>query len=162
MNRFTVDKLNSFMKGLVLLHARVLMSGTTPLLQKWGYPAINSGSLGSYSNAPTSVVGSGGIGTAQIGAEGVKSIARTGVGLWTVTLQDNYQRLLAAPWVTQSFAGGLSTIVVAGENTSITSMSASGGSVIGVALLSSTGTAADPATATSLDLVMFLQNSTAP
>ena len=106
MNRFTIDKLNSFQKGLCMLHARVLMSGTTPLLQKWNYPALNTGSLGTYSNAPTSVVGSGGIGTAQIGCEGVKSITRTGAGLWTVVLQDNYQRILGAPLVTQSLAGG--------------------------------------------------------
>lgn len=162
MNRFTVDKLNSFQKGLVLLHARVLMSGTTPVLQKWNYPAINSGALGSYSTAPSSLAQSGGMGTAQIGCEGVKSIARTDVGLWTVTLQDNYQRLLLAPIVTQSLAGGLSTIIACGENTTISSMGASGGSVIGLALLSATATAADPATTTNLDILFLLQNSTAP
>lgn len=146
----------SLLNGLTLIRFRVTMSGTTPVLQKWTYPTPNSGALGSYGTAPSSGGGGGGFGSAA-GAEGVKSVTRTGAGLWTVVLQDNYQRLLDIG-AYQSLAGGLSTIVTVGENTSISSMSSPGGSTIGLALLSATATAADPAADVTVSLV--LQNST--
>jgi len=150
----------SILNGLTLIRGHFVMSGTTPVLQKWTYPAPNSGAIGSYSSAATGGGGGGGFGSTA-GAEGVKSVARTGAGLWTVVLQDNYQRLLNLR-VHQALAGGLSTIVAAGNNTTITSMTTAGGSTIGVALLSSTGTAADPGDTTFVTLEFELQNSTAP
>lgn len=150
----------SLLNGLITIRARILMSGTTPLLQKWQYPTPNSGTIGSYANALTSGAGASGFG-ATAGTEGVLSVTRTGVGLWTVKLQDNYQRLLDMR-LYQSLAGGLGTIVAAHENTTITSMTASLGSVLGIALVSSTGTAADPADTTGVTLTLMLQNATEP
>lgn len=147
----------SLLNGLTLIRFRVTMSGTTPVLQKWTYPTPNSGTVGSYGTAPSSGGGGGGFGSSA-GAEGVKSITRTAQGLWTVVLQDNYQRLLDVSGY-QSLAGGLSTIVAIGENTTITSMTSSGGSTIGLALLTATATAGDPAADVTVSLI--LQNSTA-
>lgn len=151
----------SLYKGLSLVRARILMSGTTPLLRQWDYPAVNSGSSGSYSAA--SSTGAGTTWPSQYigGAEGVRSVTRTGTGLWTFVLQDNYTRLLDLR-VYQSLAGGLSTIVAIGENTSISDMTTAGGSTIGVALLSQGANALDPDTATNVTITMLLQNSTAP
>lgn len=151
----------SLYKGLSLVRARILMSGTTPLLQVWNYPAVNSGSSGSYTTASSTGAGTTWPSQYVGGAEGVRSVTRTGAGLWTFVLQDNYARLLDLA-VYQSFAGGLSTIVAIGENTSLSDMTTAGGSTIGVALLSATATAADPATTTSVTVTMVLQNSTAP
>lgn len=164
-NRFSIGDVQSLYKGLTLVRAHVLMDGSTPILQKWAYPAVNSGSSGSYGTAPSSGSGGGGFGPSA-GAEGVKSITRTGAGLWTVVLQDNYNRLLDMS-VFQSLAGGVATIIAVGENTTLTSMTAAGGSAIGVALMSAGSGAAvpavaDPATTTRITLTFLLQNSTAP
>lgn len=159
--RFFSNSLSSLYKGLSLVRFRVLMSGTTPLLREWSYPAGNSGSTGSYVAASTSGGGTTWPAQYKQGAEGVRSITRTDVGLWTVVLQDNYQRLLELSCF-QSLAGGLSTITHIGENTTISDMTTEGGSTVGVALMSSTATAADPATTTSVTVTMLLQNSSAP
>lgn len=164
-SRFFVDGLDSLYKGLTLIRARILMSGTTPVLQKWSYPAGNSGSVGSYATAPSS--GSPNFaGGARFGAEGVRSVTRTGTGLWTFVLQDNYARLLDIS-VYESLAGGVATIIGVGENTTLSDMTTAGGSTIGVALLSAGSGAAvpavaDPATTNGVTLTFLLQNSTAP
>lgn len=159
-DRFTVDRLWSFYKGITLVRAHFVMSGTTPVLQTWNYPTLNS-SAGAYATASTTASPQGGMGTAAQGAEGVKKVARTGTGLWTVTLQDNYARLLDLHGH-QTLAGGLSTIVVFGVNSTLTSMTAAGGATIGVALMSSTATVADPGDGTYVTINFVLQNSTAP
>lgn len=121
------------------------VSATVPALQRWNYPQLGGGTNArTYTAAPATGGGTTYPTRYVQGADGIFSVARTGVGLWTVTMQDNYQRLLGL-LVHQSLAGGLGTIVAINENTTISNMSATGGSVIGVALLSSTATAADPA-----------------
>lgn len=162
-NRFTVGQVWGLLKGRTLIGMHVLMSGTTPVLQRWVPPTLNSGTAGSYVAAATTATPQGGVGTASIGSEGVASVARTAAGLWTVTLQDRYTRLLSIE-VMQSLPGGLSTISEVGNNTTITNMTpatATSGSIIGCALLSSSATAADPADTTVLDIVFSLQNSSA-
>ena len=135
-------------------------------LQEWNYPQMGQGTTAparTYTAAPTTG-GSAAFPTAYAqGAEGVFSVARTGAGLWTVTLQDSYQRLLGLSCYA-SLAGGLSAIVAVQENTTITNM-ASGTpprSVIGVALLSATATALDPASGERINLAFTLQNLTTP
>jgi len=159
-NRFTINAYWSLLKGVTLVRARILLSGTTPVLQKWTYPAPNSGTIGSYGTAPTSGGGAGGFGDTA-GCEGVLSVTRTGTGLWTVQLQDSFQRVLDLGGYA-SLAGGTSNIVAIHENTSISDMVASGGSKVGVALLSATATAADPDASSYVTLNMVLQNSTSP
>jgi hypothetical protein len=98
------------------------------------------------------------------GAEGVRSIVRTGVGAWTVTLQDNYQRLLHADFIVQTAAaGGLSAAVVMGLDGTLMNMGAVGGSVFGLRFMSSTATAAEPSTNADLILCRFvLADATEP
>ena len=94
--------------------------------------------------------------------EGVFSVARTAVGLWTVTLQDAYQRLVGLTGHL-SLAGGAGNVVAIHENTTITNMNSGSParSIIGVAFLSATSTLVDPSLAT-VHLTFTLQNSTAP
>lgn len=157
-NRMNIPDLWSLLKGLTLVHARVLLSGTTPVLQKYTFPTLNSGALGSYTTASSSGSGASGFGDAS-GTEGVLSVSRTGAGLWTVTMQDNYQRLL---WLggNASLAGGTSNIVAVHQNTTITSLGNAGGSIVGVCLESATATAADPDASSNVDLLFLFQNST--
>jgi hypothetical protein len=153
----------SLYKGLTLVRARILMSGTTPLLQKFSYPAgaPNSAALGTYSNASTSGGGTTWPSQYQQGIEGVRSVTRTNTGLWTFVLQDNFQRLLDMS-VYQSLAGGAGTIVAVHENTTITSLGTAGGSTIGVALVDATANLADPATTTGVTITLALQNASEP
>ena len=87
-------------------------------------------------------------------------MARTAAGLWTITLQDNYQRLLQLSGFAR-LAGGLSAIDFVAENTTITNMAAAGGSIIGVALLLNS-VATDPASGEVVILHFGLQDATEP
>lgn len=164
-NRTFIDVSNSLVKGEVRLYAAILVTGTTPSLLKWNYPSMAPAS--SIARTYTAALATGGsagfpLQSAQ-GSEGVFSVARTATGLWTVTLQDAYQRLLRVSGH-QTIAGGTANIVQVAENSTITNMNSGSPaqSVIGVALLSATATLADPTTASRLNLVFTLQNSTAP
>lgn len=164
-NRTFINQQWTLLKGVTTLWARFLVTGTTPALMKWNYPQL--GQTGSpantYTAAPTTGGGLGFPNRYNQGADGVYSVSRTATGLWSVQLSDFYSRLISVTGF-QSLAGGAATIVAVAENTTISAMAtaANGGSLIGVALLSSTGTLADPATTTSMTLRFDLQNSTAP
>jgi hypothetical protein len=165
-NRGYIDKNYTLVKGQVELYCTVSVGAAGAVtLQKWNYPGLapSSSAARTYSAAPTTGGGPAfPLQTAQ-GAEGVFSVARTGTGLWTITLQDAYQRLIGLTGFS-SLAGGLSAVVAVHENTSITNMNSGtpARSVLGVALLGSTGTAVDPASGERLTLRFTLQNSTAP
>lgn len=167
-DRLTQQYAWSIYKGLSVVRFRVLMSGTTPLLQQYNYPAgaPNSAALGTYSNASTTGGGTTWPTQFQQGTERVRSVTRTGAGLWTVVLQDNFQRLLDLS-VYQSLAGGVGTVVAIHENTSISDLTTAGGSTIGICLVSAGSGAAvpavvDPATTTSVTVTMILQNASEP
>jgi hypothetical protein len=157
MNR-TLDQYDmTFQKRVARLWAFVTIpTGTTPVLMKYNYPQM--GQTGSPARTLTAAPTTGGGNTfptryAQ-GAEGVFSVARTGAGLWTLTLQDAWQRLLGVRG-DHSIAGGTANIIQVVENPTITVMNTAVGggfcSVIGIGLLSATATLADPtASATSL------------
>ena len=137
-------------------------------LQRWIYPKLGQGVVGTtvqtYAAAPTTapLATAGAYPTQyQRGSEGVGGVTRTAAGLWTVTLQDNYQRLLQAT-AHQSIAGGLSNIIAVGENSTITNMMAAGGSIIGLALLSATATAADPTAGSSIIFRLELHDASEP
>jgi len=165
-NRSFNEEVYTVPKRPVTLWAVVTMSGTTPVLQKWVYPTLGTGTnVRTYTTA-SSVTAPSGTGSWPLqytgGTEGVFSVTRTAAGLWTVALQDAYQRvMLVQAW--QSLAGGAATIIGCSENTTITNMSAGApGSVIGVGLLSATGTLADPATLTTVKLKIELLDATEP
>lgn len=154
----------SLLKGVTLVRCRVSVGAAGAVtLQKYVWPAgaPNSGSLGTYAAASTSGGGTSWPSQYQQGTEGVRSVTRTGAGLWTLVLQDNFQRLLDLSMYT-SLAGGLATCLAVAENTTITSLGTAGGSTIGVALLSATATALDPASGDIVTLNMVLQNASEP
>jgi len=152
----------TILKRICTLWAQVQVTGTTPALQKWNYPQLNNSTVArTYSNAPSSGGGTGFPTRYAQGESGVFSVARTGTGLWTLTLQDNYQRVIGIR-CDVSIAGGLSNIVACAENSTISNMSASGGSVVGLALLSSSATAADPTSGSLVRLRIELHDATEP
>jgi hypothetical protein len=137
-------------------------TGTTPVLQKYNYPQLGVGGR-TLSAAPTAAAPLGFPQSYGAGSEGIFSVARTATGLWTLTLQDNYQRLLSVHGHHEITAGTANIIAVT-TNPAVTSMSTTNGSVIGIALLSATATLADPtAGATSLVRIKLeLQDATEP
>lgn len=160
-----IDKSYSLAKGEVRLYCSVNVAAAGAVtLQRWNYPQMGQtgGSARTYTAAPTTGGGAFPNAAAQ-GAEGIFSVVRTGAGLWTVTLQDAYQRLVVLDGF-GSLAGGLSAIVKVAENTSITNMNSGAPpkSVIGIALLSATANALDPASGERINLFFTLQNNTEP
>lgn len=139
--------------------------GGVVTLLRWNYPQFSGGPLArTYSAAPTGAVPSSAGNYPlqyQVGAEGVMSITRTGTGLWTVRLQDNYQRVLMVGQQ-QVLAGGLGNIVAIHQNSTNTNMAAAGGSLVALALISSTATAADPASGSTMLLSFELADATEP
>jgi len=166
-NRSFIDKSYTMVKREVRLYAAVACTGegvtAAVALQKWNYPQMGqtAAPARTYTAAPTTPAGQGYPLMYQTGAEGVRSVTRTATGLWTVKLQDNYQRVLRVDAQTQK-AGGLSVIVAAGINSTLTDMNATNGSDIGIALLSATATAADPAAGDLILLTFTLADATEP
>lgn len=164
-DRTFVDKQYSVVRRRVDLYATLIIdpAGTAPLLQRWNYPTLGAGPAArTYTAAPTpAALPSGAPYPLQYaaGAEGVRSVTRTGVGQWLLTLQDNYQRHLGVG-VTFEAAGG----VIAGQlavNATTTNMGAAGGSVIGLTTIAG-GVAADLAAGTIVHLRIFLADATEP
>lgn len=163
------EKRFTLLKGVVDVYAVVNVGAGGSLtttgngLQQWNYPSL--GQVGSVSRTYSAAATTGGTATwpsrnAQ-GEAGVFSVARTAAGLWTVTLQDTYERLLGIAGYS-TLAGGLSAIVAYNANSTITNMAATGGSVIGVALCSATATALDPASGEQICLHFTLSNASEP
>lgn len=159
-NRTFSEDWMALQKRMVSLFGIFLVGETgTPALQKWSYRSLQAGNAGTYSNAGTTGGGVGQFNRTAQGTEGIFSVARTATGLWTVTLQDQYQRVMNVTG-SQVIAGGTANIVSIAENSTITNMSATGGSVIGVALLSATATLADPTAFSTIRLQFDLQDAT--
>lgn len=165
-DRTFIDKQYSLVKRRVELYAAVLVGAAGAVsLRRWNYPTFGTGpNARTYTAAPPANALPTGAPYPlqyQCGAEGVRSVTRTGAGLWTVQLQDQYQRVLGVSF-TADLAGGLSSTVAVALNSTITNMTSAGGSTIGLALLSATATAADP-TAGDLILLRFdLADATEP
>lgn len=138
----------SLQKGLVTLFARVSVGAAGAVtLQKWN-PATRA-----FSAAPTT-----GVGPYSVGAEGIKTVTRTGAGAWTIVLQDSYQRLLGACLEASIAASGTLTVIGAGVD-STSDVTSNTAPTIKVLLNSATATAADPASGDVIILRFTLQNS---
>jgi hypothetical protein len=138
---------SSLEKGLVQLFCRVSVAGGGAVtLQKWN-PATRT-----YTSAATT-----GAGSYAVGAQGIKTVTRTGTGAWTVVLQDSYQRLLGVRFSTTA-ASGVATVggAAVDATTDVTSNSAP---TILLVIYSTPGTPADPASGDKIDLRFTLQNS---
>jgi hypothetical protein len=165
-NRTFVDKQYTMLKRRVELYAAFLVGAAGAVtLRKWNYPTLGVGPLArTYTAAPlANALPTGAAYPLQYacGAEGFRSVTRTAAGLWTLQLQDNYQRVLMAQ-VTTDVAGGLATVIACGLNATITNMASAGGSTIGLALLSATGTALDPTAGDLVLLRLDLADATEP
>lgn len=154
----------TIIKKRVELYAAVSVAAAGAVtLQKWNYPVLGStvSPARTYTAAPTTPAGNGYPLQYQTGAEGVRSVTRTAAGLWTVKMQDNYQRVLQV-YAQGQLAGGLSAIVGCAINSTTTSIDASGGSEVGIALLSATATKLDPASGELILLTIVLADATEP
>lgn len=162
-NRSFIDKSYTMVKREVRLYAAVDVGVEGAVtLQKWNYPVFGGGTNArTYTAAPTTPAGQGYPLQYQTGAEGVRSVTRTAAGLWTIQLQDNYQRVLRVDAQGQ-LAGGTSAIVGVGLDSSTTDMDATDGSEVGIALLSATATALDPADGETILLTFTLADATEP
>lgn len=164
-NRTTIDKQYTLIKGQNTLYCAVNVGAAGAVtLMKWNYPQLGSGSTApgrTYTAAPTAVSPAGGMTTATTGAEGVLSVTRTGAGLWTVKLQDNWQRCLDLHGYTAR-AGGTVTVADFAEDTTVSNYAATGGSVIGVVMFNSSDVAGDGASGDQIRLTFVLQNLTTP
>ncbi len=153
-------------RRMVTLFADITIAeaGTpVPVLNKWNYPTFGGGPVArTYTAAPTAATlptGSAYPKQYEAGAEGVLSIVRTAAGLYTLRLQDNYQRLMGLSFFIAS-AAGASLVGKLNENTTISNYLAPSGSIIGLAFLDFAGVAVDPIGHVRLSLV--LADSTAP
>lgn len=145
----------------------VAAAGAVTLL-KWNYPTFGAGASANitprtYSAAPlATALPSGAASPLQYnaGAEGVRSVTRTGTGAWTVKLQDNYQRLMGVSFICENATGVATVVAVSSANTG--SMSASGGSEVKLVFSSSSGVAADPASGDRILLSFKFADATEP
>lgn len=167
-NRTFVPDSYTLIKRRVELYAAVACtgeSGTAAIsLRTWNYPVFGAGpDARTYTAAPTTAAGAGYPTQYRLGAEGIKSVARTGTGAWTLTLQDAYQRCLGVSFTTEDSAG-VSTVVSVAKfpDTTGSLMATNDGSVIKLVFSSSTGTAADPADGDLILLTIILADATEP
>lgn len=166
-SRTFIDKNYSFVKRMVHLFCDISISEAVtpvPLLQKWNYPVFSAGpNARTYTAAATASALPTGAGPYPLqyaaGSEGVLSVARTAIGKYTLTLQDNYQRPM---WMAAHASGASGTPVFAQmtENTTITSMAAVGGSVLGLAFWDFAAAAVDPIG--HVRIVLILADATEP
>ena len=171
-NRTFKDKQYVMVNREVVLYTAVQLSssGTVIALQKWNYPTLGTGTLArtySAANVTSTVpLPSGAPWPQQYnqGAEGDRSVTRTGVGLWTVQLQDNYQRLLTVSFTIQTAltAAGTQAQMVSLDGT-LMNMAANGGSTFGLRFMTNSTTVAEPSLGNDLVLLKFsLTDGTEP
>lgn len=163
-NRDFSSKQYTLQKGIVDLFFTVSVGAAgAPTLQRWVYPSFGSSAATTktYTPAATTGGGTGNFTRYAQGAEGVFSVVRTGAGTWTVTLQDTYQRMLQLDGYTAR-AGGLVTVADFAEDTTVTNMNATGGSVIGVVMFNSSDSPGDGSSGDNIRLHMALQSDSMP
>lgn len=166
-NRFLAGESYALIKRQVDIYAAFSVGETgTPTLLKWNYPTFAAGPnkfTYTAANTTSTALPTGAPYPIQYenGSEGVRSVARTATGLWTITFQDNFQRMVMLQGFTR-IAGGAAKIVGFNENTTITNMSAAGGSIVGVSMVSSTATLADPQTTETILLTFTFADSSTP
>ncbi len=148
-------------KRMVHLFASVSIteaSPPVPTLQRWVYPTFGMGvNARTYIAAVTAAGLPSGAAYPrqyQSGSEGVLSIARTATGLYTLTLQDKYQRLIGLEAYGASASGTGTLFARLNENTTITDMDADPGSIIGLAFLDGSNAVIDPIGSVRLHLIL--------
>lgn len=163
-DRTFVEKQYSLVKRRMDLYAAVAVgAGGAVTLLRWNYPTFGAGpNARTYTAAPlANALPTGAPYPLQYGcgAEGVRSVVRSGVGQWQIQFQDQYQRCLGFG-LTLEIAGG----VVSGQgaiNTTTTNMRAVGGSILGITTIVG-GAAADLTAGSIAYLRFFLADATEP
>ncbi len=154
------------LKQLVRLYPIVKMTASTtvPVLQKRTFSA-----MGNTATAPSNSLGAApttGVDFAVGDGAGTRSVARTGVGAWTITLSYPFLYLLGIGIVGFSSATGISTVlgvgIVSGSTTITTNTARGNGGVIAIQLVDESG-AADPGTiGDQFTFEIILGNTSAP
>lgn len=155
-SRSFMDSNFSLVKRMVHLFCTINVSEAVtpvPTVMKWVYPQLgqstNAGQTArTYVTAPAATAIPSGAGPWPLqytaGAEGVFSIVRTAIGLYTLTLQDPYQRMVGLDGYAAK-AGGAPVFAKITENTTITNMASTApGSIIGLAFWDFAAAAVDP------------------
>lgn len=150
-NRTFIDSNFSLVKRMVHLFCTISVSEDAtpvPTIRKWNYPVFGTGpNARTYTAATSATALPSGAGPYPLqytaGSEGMLKVARTGAGLYTLTLQDNYQRMVDLH-AYASVASGTPVFALVTENTTITNMAATAGSVIGLAFWDFAAAAVDP------------------
>lgn len=118
------------------------------------------GATSSLTSANTSGVGY------DVGGDGVRSVVRTGAGLWTVTLSDSYMYLLGVQLIQTANTSGLLTAASVGvdtDGTNVTTNTALGnGGVLTLVLNDWAGAAVDPASGDVVTLLITLGDASEP
>jgi hypothetical protein len=164
-NRTFQEKTHGLVKRKVVLYAVVSVGAAGAVtLQKRTFTATGATATAASSSlgaAPTS-----GVGYAYGDGGGIRSVARTGTGLWTITLSDSYQYLLGIAIRQTSNATGLMTAagvgIVSGSTTPTTNTAPGNGGVLAIALNDWAGAAVDPASGDTLTLEIVLGDATEP
>lgn len=144
---FNETQLN-LLKREVTLYAEVAVGAAGAVtLKKRQYKAAGATATSPASsliNAPTT-----GVDYVPGNGAGIRSVARTGAGAWTVTLSDPYLYLLGVEVIQTLNATGIPTAVdvgVVSGSTNVTTNTAKGnGGVVAIQLLDKTGVQVDPA-----------------
>lgn len=166
-SRSFIDSNFSLVKRMVHLFCDISISEAVtpvPTLQMWNYPVLGQGTAArTYTaavSASTLPTGSGPYPLQYAaGSEGVLSVARTAIGKYTLTLQDNYQRLLQVN-AHASVADGTPVFSLVTENTTITAMGTPPSSIIGLAFWDFAAAAVDPIG--HVRIMLVLQDATEP
>lgn len=162
----TFNSDGTLLKGLRYLYPVISVAGAGAVtLKKRQFSAT-----GATSTAPSSALVSAptsGIGYAFSDGFGVRSVARTATGAWTVTLSDPYQFLVGVTLVQTSSATGLLTSgfgvgIVASTTNVATNTAVGNGGVITLILNNGSGSATDPASGDTLTLEIILSDATEP
>lgn len=121
-----------------------------PSLLKWNYPTFGGGGPNAFTYTAAAVPSTLPTGAGpypkqyEAGTEGVLTVVRTAIGKYTLTLQDNYQRLVNVN-AYAAVASGTPVFAICTENTTITNLrTTSGLGVIGLAFWDFNGAAVDP------------------
>jgi hypothetical protein len=162
---FNPQQYHLLYKRVVCLMPVVSFGGTgAPTLKKRQFTAAGASTVAassSFISAPTS-----GVGYVFGDGVGTRSIARTGSGAYTLTLNDPYQFLLGVEVMQVSNVGGTSTplapVVVSGSTTVTTNTATGNGGVIAFVMNNSSGSATDPASGDTYTFCITLVDATEP
>lgn len=163
-NRYFQEATLSLVKRKAEVYCVVSVGGAGAVtMKRRSYSAGGATAVSSSTSlvaAPTTGVGY------AVGGDGVRSVARTGTGAWTVTLSDPYQYMLGCELLQTSNTTGLPTAaavgIVSGSTDVTTNTGTGNGGVVAIQLVDFAGNAVDPASGDTLTLRFTFGDATEP